>query len=242
MEWTDEGYVLAARSHGESSLILSVLTETQGRHRGLVRGGAGRRKRGQLQVGNRVHVTWRGRLAEHLGSFTVEPVTAHAAAYLDSPDALAFLNAACAVAEAVLPEREPHPAVFRALAGLLGILDDPDAGTAYVKWELGVLGDLGFGLDLEACAATGLREDLVYVSPKSGRAVSRDAGRPYHDALLTLPGFVREAGGRGDAQAVLDGLALTGYFLERHALDPRHPAVPARERLVERLRRRVTDG
>jgi len=170
MEWHDKGYILATRKHGESALIVSALTQTRGRQTGLVRGGAGRRKRGGLQVGNLVTLDWRGRLPEHLGSLTTEVLETPAAALMNCPDGLAALSAACAVTEALLPEGEDHPAIFHGLAALFGVLDDADVGSAYVKWEMGVLGELGFGLDLAACAATGETENLTYVSPKTGRA------------------------------------------------------------------------
>jgi DNA repair protein RecO (recombination protein O) len=239
MEWNDRGYILATRKHGENALIVSALTETRGRQTGLVRGGAGRRKRGGLQVGNLVTLNWRGRLPEHLGSLTTEVLEAPAAALLDCPDGLAALSAACAVAETLLPEGEDHPAIFHGLAGLMSVLDDPEQGvllgSAYVKWETGVLGELGFGLDLSACAATGEAENLVYVSPKTGRAVSAEAGRPYHDRLLSLPPFLLTAGAASSAAEVVDGLKLTGFFLENHALDGRAGRLAARDRLVERF-------
>ena len=235
MEWRDRGYILATRRHGESALIVSALTETRGRQSGLVRGGASSRRRGDLQVGNLMDLTWRGRLAEHLGTFTGEVIHAPAAECLDAPDALAALSAACAVTEALLPEGEEHPAIFHGLAALLACLTGPDIGSAYVKWELGVLGELGFGLDLSACAATGGNDDLVYVSPKSGRAVSAGAGEPWRDRLLPLPAFLLRGGGAGTAAEVAAGLALTGHFLERHAFDGPRRRLPARERLVERF-------
>lgn len=238
MEWHDRGYILATRQHGESALIVSALTESRGRQAGLVRGGAGHRRRGDLQVGNLMALTWRGRLAEHLGSYTAEVLAAPAADCLDSPDSLAVLSAACAVTESLLPEGEEHPAIFHGLAGLFAALHDPDLGSVYVKWELGVLGELGFGLDLSVCAATGRNDQLVYVSPKSGRAVSAAAGEPYRDKLLTLPPFLLGDGAAETAAEVAAGLALTGYFLERHALDSRHQRLPARERLVARFARR----
>ncbi|MEQ8227574.1 MAG: DNA repair protein RecO [Rhodospirillales bacterium] len=235
MEWHDKGYILATRKHGENALIVSALTENRGRQTGLVRGGAGRRKRGGLQIGNLVTLDWRGRLPEHLGTLTTEVLDAPAATLLDCPDGLAALSSACAVAEALLPEGEEHPAIFHGLAGLMGVLDDPDVGSAYVKWEVGVLGELGFGLDLTACAATGETENLVYVSPKTARAVSAEAGRPYHDKLLALPPFLLGAGGAETPAEVTDGLRLTGYFLENHALDGRAGRLAARDRLIERF-------
>ncbi|MEP0337599.1 MAG: DNA repair protein RecO [Alphaproteobacteria bacterium] len=235
MEWHDKGYILATRKHGESALIVSALTQTRGRQTGLVRGGAGRRKRGGLQVGNLVTLDWRGRLPEHLGSLTTEVLETPAAALMNCPDGLAALSAACAVTEALLPEGEDHPAIFHGLAALFGVLDDADVGSAYVKWEMGVLGELGFGLDLAACAATGETENLIYVSPKTGRAVSAAAGKPYHGRLLALPAFLLGAGAAETPDEVVDGLKLTGYFLESHALEGRAGRLAARDRLLERF-------
>ena len=239
MEWHDRGYILATRRHGENALIVSALTENRGRQAGLVRGGAGRRKRGGLQVGNLVTLDWRGRLPEHLGTLTTEVLDSPAAALLDRPLGMAVLTAACAVAEALLPEGEEHPAIYHGLAGLMAVLDEPEQGvllgSAYVQWEMGVLGELGFGLDLTACAATGETENLTYVSPKSGRAVSTAAGRPYHDRMLPLPPFLRGPGIAETTEEVVAGLKLTGFFLENHALEGRPGRLPARQRLTDRF-------
>jgi len=243
MEWSEEGIVLAARKHGESSAIITVLTRDHGRHAGLVRGGAGRRSRGVLQPGNRIEATWRARLDEHLGTFTCELLEARAAALLDDPLRLAGLSAACAVADAALPEREPHRAAFAGLSALLDALKGETWPPLYVRWELDLLRELGFGLDFSTCAATGRTEQLVYVSPKSGRAVSRPAGKPYGRALLALPPFLLGAGDAGgpdrDLRQVLQGLELTGFFLERHVFGPKRRPPAARERLKERLTRRA---
>lgn len=237
MEWSDEAVVLSARRHGETSVVLSVLTRDHGRHAGLVRGGAGRRQRGVLQPGNRLSVTWRARLEEHLGAFTVESIASGSAQWLDDPGRLAALSAACAIADASLPEREPCKPVFNRLIKFFDKLAEKDWPVAYVRWELDLLGDLGFGLDLSACAATGQNDALAYVSPRSGRAVSRAAGEPYRDRLLPLPGFLigTAAPEAGDVHA---GMRLTGYFLERHLFTPQGRGLPdARERLVARLAR-----
>jgi DNA repair protein RecO (recombination protein O) len=235
MEWTDEGIVLSVQPHGETSALISLLTAEHGRHKGLVRGGAGKSGRGVLQPGNRVRVVWKARLSEHLGHFVCEMTSATASQWLHDPLRLAGVSAACAVADATLPERQPHPAVHLGLAALLAGLEHDGWPSLYVRWELGLLGELGFSLDLSSCAAIGSREDLAYVSPKSGRAVSRSAGEPYRDRLLTLPRFLNE-GGEGTPDDVLAGLTLTGYFLERHALSPHGKALPpARWRLVGRL-------
>lgn len=238
MEWNDAGIVLSARKHGETSAILTLLTRAHGLHVGLVRGGAGKRARGVLQPGNRVEARWRARLSEHLGTFTCELTATFAAALLDDPPRLAGLSAACAVVEAALPERQPHGAVFDGLAAFLGALGSDAWPSAYVKWELGLLRELGFGLDLSRCAATGQTDQLAYVSPKSGRAVSRAAAEPYKARLLPLPPFLLAEGEAGDAGQVADGLRLTGYFLERHVFGQHdRPPPPARLRLAGRLGR-----
>jgi len=239
MQWTDPAIVLAVRKYGESAAILHVLTPEHGRHAGLVRGGAGRRQRGTLQVGNQVSVTWRGRLDEQLGSFAVELMAARAAAWLDDAGRLGALTAAAAVVQAALPERESHPEVYGDFCALLDALDrDPNWARAYVRWELALLADLGYGLDLAHCASTGVTDNLTYVSPRSGRAVSADAGAPYRDKLLALPDFLRAdaADVAPDAAALIAGLALTGYFLSHHVLEPHGGHLPpARLRLVDRL-------
>lgn len=249
VDWTDEGIVLAARPHGEGSAVVVLLTRTHGRHAGLVRGAFSGRARGLYQTGNRVTAEWRARLAEHLGNFSCELAQGYAAGALDDPLRLAGLTAACAVAEASLPEREPHPRVHDGLVALLEAMTLPELGdawiAAYVRWEIGVLADLGYGLDLDSCAATGANDDLAFVSPRSGRAVSLVAGEPYRDRLLALPRFlVGQAGsgvGSGDPDDLFRGLALSGFFLERHvfATHGRQPP-PARTRFVERFARGAT--
>ena len=243
IDWRDEGFVLSARPHGESSLLVSVLTRDHGRHMGLVRGGTGKAARGLYQPGNRLVVTWKARLAEHLGNLTAEMGEAIAACVLGAPDRLAVLAAACAVADGALPEREPVPAVVADFSALLALLVDEtraaEAGPALVVWELALLADLGFGLDLSCCAATGRNDTLVYVSPKSGRAVSASAGEPYRDRLLPLPPFLlgeREGLSSVPPDQVRDGLRLTGFFLDRHVFAPRNQGLPAaRVRMAKRL-------
>ena len=234
MEWQDDGIILSVRKHGESSAIVSILTRAHGRHAGLIRGGAGKRMSGILQPGNRVQATWRARLADHLGAYTLEPAGAFAAAALGDAARLSALTSACALIEAALPEREPHPAILEGLEVLLGCIDDDTVWpVVYVKWELGLLQELGFGLDLTACAATGDTDDLTYVSPKSGRAVSTAAAAPYKERLLPLPAFLADGGAEADIAA---GLKLTGYFLENHVFHSRDTDLPAaRKRLAERF-------
>lgn len=237
MEWRDEGIVLAARPHGEGGAVVQLLTRDHGRHAGLMHGGASRSKRGGIELGNRVDAVWRARLTEHLGRYTIEPTRHLAAQFMDDPPRLAALSAACAVVETVIPEREPHPGLYDATGVLLDALSDgePDIWPAvYIQWELGLLQELGFGLDLASCVSTGEVEDLIYVSPRSGRAVSRVAGHPYRERMLILPRFLRPDGrGKGaDADDFAAGLKLTGFFLARHAFDPLDRGLPAaRERL-----------
>ena len=239
MDWSDQGIVLSTRRHGESAAILSLLTESHGRHAGLVRGGASRRQRGVLQPGNRLAVTWRARLEDHLGTFTVELLRNPAAQWLDEPDRLAAMATACAILDATLPEREPCDTIFNALSQLLDTLDEDGWATHYVQWELDLLAELGFGLDLTRCAATGRNDELVYVSPRSGRAVSLSAGEPYRQKLLRLPGFLIGAD-TAMPDDIADGLALTGYFLHRHLFAPHRRRLPdVRERLLTRLRRQT---
>ncbi|MXW93815.1 MAG: DNA repair protein RecO [Rhodospirillaceae bacterium] len=250
MEWTDDAIVLAARPHGEGGLVVQLLTAEHGRHAGLVRGGASKRQRPVYQPGNGVRATWRGRLAEHLGTVKAELVTGRAGHWIADPLRLAGIAAACAVAEAALPERAPAPAVYRGLLALLEALEREDWGEAYVAWEIALLGELGFGLDLERCAATGRNDRLAWVSPKSGRAVSLSAGAPYAEKLLRLPDFLNggadvaagTATGAGPAAAswpdIADGLKLSGHFLERHVFAPHDRQLPpARRRFAERVER-----
>ena len=245
MEWRDEGIVLGVRRHGESAAIVTLMTRENGRCSGLVRGGQSRRQRGVLQPGNRVAGVWRARLADHLGSLALEPVESHAARLMIDPGRLAALTSACALIDTGLPEREPHPHVFEDLAALMTALQASGWAAVYARWEVGLLADLGFGLDLSQCAATGATDDLVFVSPRTGRAVSAEAGRPYHDRLLPLPAFLREEGSVAASGRVPDGetaraLTLTGHFLARHVFELHGKALPdARQRLVDRLMARA---
>ena len=236
MEWTDDAVILDTRRHGETSLIATLLCREHGRYAGLVRGGTGKSKRGILQTGNQVRAQWRARLAEHLGFFTCELMSPHAGFAMSAPLLLSALGSACAVAATTLPEREPHPAVYDGLVVLLNALEGDDWPSVYVKWELGVLGELGFGLDLSECAATASHDNLSHVSPKSGRAVSRGAAEPYKDRLLRLPEFLLNGGG-GNHADVLDGLKLTGFFLNRYVYGDNGQTQPdARSRFVQSLR------
>jgi DNA repair protein RecO (recombination protein O) len=238
MEWRDSGFVLAARRHGESAVIVEILTAEHGRHAGLVRGGQSPKRRALLQPGNAVAITWRARLPEHLGTLECELVRAHAARFLDDPERLAALAAASSLVAATVPEREPHADIHKSFAQLVEALDSGEGWAGrYVLWECELLAALGYGLDLTCCAVTGTTEDLVYVSPRTGHAVSREAGQEYRDKLLPLPDFLvrdEDAGPR----AVVAGLTLTGYFLDRHLMQPQGRTLPdARTRLTERMRR-----
>ncbi|MFO1033080.1 MAG: DNA repair protein RecO [Hyphomicrobiales bacterium] len=235
MEWRDEGIILAVRGHGETSAIAEVLTQDHGRCMGMVRGGRSRTQRPVLQPGNHVGLVWRARLEEHLGQFQLEALHLQAGLIMEEPLRLAALASLTALAQ-LLPEREPHPRMFAAMRVVLDAIDVDDVWPALVvRWEMGLLDELGFGLDLSQCAATGARDDLAYVSPRSGRAVSAAAGRAYDAKLFRLPSFLK---GEGQATAgdVIAGLRLTGYFLERHVLGPRSVAMPqSRVTLQERL-------
>ena len=239
MDWSDDGIILSTRSHGETSAIVELLTREHGRHLGLMRGGRSRRHRPTLQQGNLVRASWRARLSEHLGTWDLELVDGRAAIIMESPLALAGVGSFCALAH-LLPERDPHCALFEVACVIFDYIEVDDIWPGLlVRWELGLLEDLGFGLDLSVCAKTGQSGDLVYVSPKSGRAVSAEAGRPYADRLLALPGFLK---GNKDSslasQEVLDGFALTGFFLNTHIFEPRGLHMPEpRDRLISRLQR-----
>jgi DNA repair protein RecO (recombination protein O) len=224
MEWTDDGIVLGVRRHGESSAIVELLTRGHGRHLGLVRGGAGSRMRPLLQPGNSVRAVWRARLDEHLGYYAIEGTKLRAATVLASSHAVYGVTHLASLAR-LLPERDPHEGIYNLLDRTLDDFDDIGEAAAHlIRFELAMLAELGFGLDLETCVATGETTDLIYISPKSGCAVSRHAGDPWRDRLLRLPPFLRRDGcganGWSD-QDLRDGFQLTGLFLLRHVLEPR---------------------
>ena len=242
MEWRDEGIILGTRRHGETSAILEVMTRAHGRHLGLVRGGRSRKMQPVLQPGNRVDVIWRARLDEHLGLFQVEPVELNAARLFDSACAVYGLQTLAAHLR-LLPERDPHGNLFDTLALLLDHLDEPaSAAELIVRFALLLLDELGFGLDLAQCAATGARDDLAYVSPKSGRAVSRQAGAPWADRMLALPAFLRRGSGlRADQAAFDEAFRLTGFFFARHVYEPRGIEQPeARAGFLAALRKHLS--
>jgi DNA repair protein RecO (recombination protein O) len=244
MDWTDEGIILSVRPHGETASIVELLTRAHGRHLGLVHGGRSRKMRPVLQVGNHVEVAWKGRLAEHLGHMTLETRRAYAAEVMESAIPLAALATLTTLAR-LLPERDPHASLYEVSLFVLGFLDEPEVWPALlIRWELALLDELGFGLDLTQCAATGGNDDLIYVSPRTGRAVSASAGEPYRDRLLALPAFLR---GRSQNPVSADdlaaGFALTGHFLETRVLAPRGDALPeVRGRLIDLLARQRKSG
>ena len=237
MDWSDDAIVLSVRAYGESSAIVEALTRTHGRHLGLVRGGASRRMRPLLQPGNTLRLHWRARLSEHLGSFTCELARARAGELMNGREALIGLNAFSGVAAAAMPEREAHGPVFEVGEMLLdAMMEDGPAhwGPLFVRWEVGLLDAVGFGLDLSKCAATGATDDLIYVSPRSGRAVSRAAGAIYKERLLALPQFLLGSQNPVAAADVAAGLRLTGHFLLDRLFTPHGKEMPAaRSRLDE---------
>ena len=238
MEFEDEAFVLAARAHGETGAIVDLLSAHHGHQVVHVAGGASRKMKPFLQAGARVIARFRARTPDQLGSAMLEPMGEGPSALFDDPLALSGLASAAATAAGALPEREPHPGAFLAFEALSGVLEIPDIWPAvYVRFEAGLLTDLGFGFDLSKCAATGSTDDLVYVSPRTGRAVSRAAGEPYKDRLLALPPFMLSAqGGLQDGDVGL-GLDLTGHFLEQFVFGPMNrPLPPARVWLIDRLR------
>lgn len=239
IEWRDTGVVLSVRPHAETSVILEVFTPQRGRHAGVVRGGVSRKMTPHLQPGGQVDLTWKARLEAHLGAFTIEPQRSRAAAVMSDRLALAGLNAVCAVLALVLPEREAQPVLYARTVALLDLLGQSALWPlAYLQWELTLLEEMGFGLDLSACAVRGVNEDLAFVSPRTGRAVSREAAGEWADRLLPLPPVLA---GKGDADEaeVIRALGTTGWFIEKRLLtslgDRGMPA--ARGRLLDAIAR-----
>lgn len=226
MEWTDEGLVIGFRRHGEGNAIVELMTRERGRHLGLVRGGGARRQASVLQPGNRVRAIWRARLEAQLGHFLLEPVSERAGRLMRLPHGAYGLSYLSALLH-LLPERDPHPGLFMVCDAILDAFDAPDnAGQLLARFELMVLKDLGFGLELERCAATGGANDLIFVSPRTGRAVSAAAGAPYSERLFALPTFLLGAVLPPSGADVDDALLLTGYFLSRRIFEPRGLALP----------------
>jgi len=228
MEWKDEGVILGVRRHGEGSVIVEAMTLEHGRHLGMVRGGRSAQMRALLQPGNSVELTWRARLEDHLGNFAVQGDRMRAARLMESPVALHGLQLVAGHLR-LLPERDPHVALYLAALVILDNLDEPStAARLLVRFELAMLDELGFGLDLTACAATGTARDLVYVSPKSGRAVSREAGAPWANRLIPLPPFLAPGGAalEAGAQDIAAAFRLSGQFLARDVWDARGMRAP----------------
>ena len=229
--------MLAARAHGDTGAVVELLTAEHGRRAAYVAGGASRRMKPFLQPGARVQAEYRARTSDQLGAARLEPMGQGPSALFDDPLALTGLSAAAAVAQGALPEREPHPGAFLAFEALMAAFAVSEVWPAvFVRFEAGLLEDLGFGLDLSRCAATGSTDDLVWVSPRTGRAVSAQAGAPYADKLLVLPPFMlgAQAGLReGDVKA---GFDLTGHFLEQFVFHPlNRPLPPARVWMLDKL-------
>ena len=240
MNWIDEGIFLNGRPFGESASVVTILTSCHGRQAGLVRGGSSRKFRAILQTGNLVQCAWRGRLQENLGTFTIELIHPIGATLLNNGMGLAGLSSACALVEAFLPEREANAAIFLGLRTFLKAIDQNDKWfLEYVRWEVNLLRELGFGLSLEACAATGQTHNLRWVSPKTGKAVSADAGAPYADRLLPLSQFLI-APDSATFQDLEDGLKLTTHFLARAAESSGCVLPAARDRLLDSFSRKHT--
>lgn len=238
MDWQDHGTILSTRPQGETSALIEVFTAAHGRHAGVVRGGASRKMAATLQPGSSVALRWRARLEDQLGTFTVEPIASRAGAMSDRL-ALAGLSATCAMLAFALPERAPHPALFAATEPLFTVIGDAVPGWPldYLRWEMQLLEELGYALDLSRCAVTGTREDLAFVSPRSGRAVSRAGAGDWAPRLLPLPACLLGQGPASWAE-VTEGLRLTGHFLDRFAAEHGDRALPAaRARLIAALAR-----
>lgn len=250
--WQDQAIVLSARVHGENGAIVSLLTETYGRQAGYVHGATSSKKRGNLEVGNIVDARWQARVHDQLGSLSLELVHNPAAHFLHDPQRLAALQSACALCHAALPEREGHPGLYHGFRALLDALEGEFWAQTYIMWEIALLRELGFSLDLKQCAGGGDAANLAYVSPKTGRAVSEEAAGIYKERLLKLPGFLRpltpalslrereepakREGEKDEREDILTGLKLTGYFLEHWAFAHHTHGMPeARRTLEERV-------
>jgi len=241
LDWRDQGILLSTRRHGESAAIIEVFTEAHGRHAGVVRGGASRKIAPILQPGAQLDVLWRARLEDHIGTYQVEPLRSRAAIAMSGRLPLAGLNAVTGLLSFCLPEREAHQPLYQRSEQLLDLLEQTDIWPlAYLNWELALLDEMGFGLDLSACAVTGQTDGLIYVSPKSGRAVSAQGAGDWADRLLPLPPCLRGEGPAPDDE-IATALGTTGYFLEQR-LAPElgnKPLPDARARFVEAFNRQL---
>ncbi len=239
IEWNDDALVLSLRRHGETAAVVSVFARGNGRWHGLVPGGSGQKMRPVLQPGNIVAIGWRARLSEHLGTLSCELLVPYAARAFHARERLLCLSSACALIDALLPEREAHEALFEATRALLEALDGPVWSSVYAHWELALLRAIGYGLDLSCCVVNGKNDDLAYVSPKSAAAVSRSAGDAYRDKLLALPAFLLSST-PGDKGEILSALKLSGYFLDRYVRTHHSAPLPvARHRLCDHLAAQV---
>jgi DNA repair protein RecO (recombination protein O) len=240
MHWTDDAIILSAKKYGENSAVVRAFAKTHGVYAGVVKGAHSKASRGIFQPGNIVSLTWSARLPEHIGTIKAELLSPTTAFIMSDAAKLAALSSACSLIETAFPERHPYPRLYREFAGFLKLLAEEEGWhPPYVKLELGLLAESGFGLDLKSCAATGSTEDLVYVSPKSGRAVSGEAGKPYKDKILPLPAFLLAPKGHNSVKPaeILDGLRLTGYFLQSWLIEPHGKKLPAaRSRLLGLLK------
>ncbi len=237
MEWQDQAIILSAKPHGENNVVVELLTEKHGRHAGMVRGGRSKKHRPVLQPGNHVSAVWKARLVEHLGFYAIELIQAHAAVLMEDRAALAGISSMCTLAR-YLPERDPHPGMFDAGLLILQYIENKDIWPCLlIRWEMELLNQLGFQLDFSECAATGSKENLIYISPKSGKAVSEEAGEPYKDKLLKIPHFLRQgSNNQGTAEEIRLGFTLTGFFLEKYVLEVRNQTLPeTRNRLLRYL-------
>ena len=239
IDWRDHGILLSVRRFGEGSVVAEIFTEDHGRCAGVIRGGASRKMAPLLQPGAQLQADWKARLSEHLGSYTVELMRSRSANAMADRLALSGLNAVCALLAVVMPEREAHPKLYKRTEQLLDLLGSPDVWPlAYLQWEEALLAELGFALDLTTCAVSGSTEDLSFISPKTGRAVSGSAAGEWADRLLPLPNVLA---GEGEAETadILEALDVTGYFIERKVIAPLSGAeMPAaRLRLLQTLRR-----
>lgn len=238
MEWIDEGIVIGVRRHGESNAVVELMTQARGRHLGLVRGGLSRRQAPFLQPGNKVRAVWRARVSEQLGAFSIEPLEERAGGLMAAAHGVFGVTYMAALLH-LLPERDPYPGLYKVLDAILDAFADPmAAGELLARFELALLGELGFGLELERCAATGGNNNLVFVSPRTGRAVSEDAGAPYAELLLPLPSFLVGSIIPPSVPDLEDAFRLTGYFLARRVLEPRGLTLPeARSGFLAAIRR-----
>ena len=234
--WQDQAIVLSVRSHGENGAIVALLTENTGRQAGYVRGATSSKMRGTLEQGNCVDARWQARNSDSLGSLTLELSANPAARFMQDPLKLAALQSACALCDTALPEREGHAGLFHGLQALFETLESEVWGPAYIMWEIALLKELGFSLDLSTCAGRGDPATLAYVSPKTGRAVSAEQGEPYKDKLLPLPDFLKPGGSNMEESEIIKGLTMTGYFLEHWVFNHHTRGIPeARLRFFSRV-------